>query len=312
MSKEFEQNPEIKTLANILAGAFVQRKDLYPRQLDDGSYVCVRQPLQERHLLAHLTGEMTLGSYCLDQDSKTQFIVLDADDEGQLARLGHIIGDLAQASVPSYLETSRRGGHLWLFFEQPLAGREARAFGLGLFKSYDVTGIELYPKQDRLAEGPGSLIRLPFGVHRKSGLRYGFLAIDGKPLADSLADQIRLLAAPRCVPEAAVAAYTAIGVVTLPKQVIRPSAAVGETLSEQIKSSVSVLDFVSQYVALSPSGRGRCPFHDDQHASFSVNAQKNYWYCFAGCGGGSIIDFWMKWKGADFTRSVRELAKMLL
>lgn len=303
MNKEFEQNPETQILAHILAGAFIQRKDLYPRQLDDGSYVCVHQPLQERHLLAHLSGELTLGTYCLDQDSQARFIVFDADDEGQLARLLSMVGDFAKTNVPSYLETSRRGGHLWLFFEQPLAGQQARAFGLGLLKAYDATDIELYPKQDRLAEGPGSLIRLPFGVHRKSGLRYGFVTVDGKPLADSLAEQIRLFAAPRSVPEAATAAS--------PKSTIRRSAE-EEMLSEQIKSSLTVLDFVSQYVELSPSGRGHCPFHDDQHASFSVNVEKNYWHCFAGCGGGSLIDFWMKYKNADFKQAVRELSGMLL
>lgn len=312
MSKEFEQNPETQILANILAGAFVQRRDLYPRQLEDGSYVCIRKPLLERHLLRHLTGELTLGTYCLDPDSRTRFVVLDADDEHQLARLERIVGDFGQAGVPSYLETSRRGGHLWLFFEQSVPGHEARSFGLGLLNSYDATGIELYPKQDRLNGGPGSLIRLPFGVHRKSGLRYGFLSRDGQPLAASLAAQIHALAAPQTVPQAAFARYAASGETTAPKRVVRPSVGAGETLSEQIKSSMTVLDFVSQYVELSPSGRGRCPFHDDQRASFSVNAEKNYWHCFAGCGGGSIIDFWMKWKRMDFPQTVHDLAGMLL
>lgn len=161
------------------------------------------------------------------------------------------------------------------------------------------------------------MIRLPFGVHRKSGLRYGFLAVDGKPLANSLAEQIRLLAAPRCVPEAALGAFMAIGEAALPKQPLRPAVAPGETLSAQIKSSVPVLDFVGQYVTLSSNGRGCCPFHDDQHASFSVNAEKNYWHCFAGCGGGSIIDFWMKWRrkqniDASFHATIKELTKMLL
>jgi DNA primase len=55
-----------------------------------------------------------------------------------------------------------------------------------------------------------------------------------------------------------------------------------------------------------------CPFHNDQHPSLGVNAEKNYWYCFAGCGGGSVIDFWMKWRGCDFKTAVTELAGMVL
>lgn len=27
---------------------------------------------------------------------------------------------------------------------------------------------------------------------------------------------------------------------------------------------------------------------------------ENYWSCFAGCGGGTIIDFWMRWSALDF------------
>ena len=59
-------------------------------------------------------------------------------------------------------------------------------------------------------------------------------------------------------------------------------------------------------------GAGLCPFHEDQHMSFSVNAERNYWHCFSGCGGGSIIDFWMKWQDCDFKTAVKELAVMLL
>ena len=29
----------------------------------------------------------------------------------------------------------------------------------------------------------------------------------------------------------------------------------------------------------------------DLHPSFGVNTEGNYWHCFAGCGGGSVIDF---------------------
>jgi len=312
MNKEIEQHPKTEVFTNMLAGAFVQRTDLYSRQLEDGSYVCIHKPLQDGHLLRHLKGEITLGTYCLDQESKTRFVVVDADNDLQLARLAEIAQNLAERAVPAYLEGSRRGGHLWLFFEQPVPGQEARAFGRGLLKSYSLTGIELYPKQDRLADGPGSLIRLPFGVHRKNGLRYGFISLDGQPLAATLADQIRLLSAPQTVPRATVERFASIGQMSTPKPPLITGAAFGEKLSDQVKSSVSVLTFVSHYVELSPSGRGRCPFHDDQHASFSVNVEKNYWHCFAGCGGGSIIDFWMKWKGTDFTQTVRELATMLL
>ena len=91
----------------------------------------------------------------------------------------------------------------------------------------------------------------------------------------------------------------------------------GGPISERIKNRISVYDFVSQYVELDPRGKGNCPFHDDQVKSFQVSHEGNFWHCYADCGGGSIIDFWMKWrethnKKGDFKSTVRDLAKTLL
>lgn len=80
-------------------------------------------------------------------------------------------------------------------------------------------------------------------------------------------------------------------------------------------SAVTVLEFVSQFVDLKPTGSGALglyPFHDDHHANFGVNDKGNYWHCFAGCGGGSVIDFWMKWQKCEFRAAIGELARMLL
>jgi DNA primase len=42
-----------------------------------------------------------------------------------------------------------------------------------------------------------------------------------------------------------------------------------------------------------------------------VSDEGNYWHCFAGCSGGSVIDFWIKWRRCDFKTAVKELAKMM-
>jgi len=97
--------------------------------------------------------------------------------------------------------------------------------------------------------------------------------------------------------------------------VTEPTEELAGTVSERIKASVTVLEFVSQYVDLKPTASGAiglCPFHDDHHPSFGVNDEGNYWHCFAGCGGGSVIDFWMMWRECDFTAAIRELAEMVL
>ena len=50
------------------------------------------------------------------------------------------------------------------------------------------------------------------------------------------------------------------------------------------------------HYGLTPVGSGdqakvRCPFHDDQRPSCSVNLVKGLWHCFAGCGAGNVLDF---------------------
>ncbi len=101
---------------------------------------------------------------------------------------------------------------------------------------------------------------------------------------------------------------------SLPKPSLKPDGRL--PLSEQIKQAISVHDFVQHYVELDARGRGKCPFHDDQHQSFGVNMEHNFWNCFV-CGGGSIIDFMLRWRekrgdSPDFKDTLAELARMLL
>ena len=310
---------ELFRFAEELAKRFVQRWDLHARQLEDGRYLCIHKPLKQEHLFAHLRGEITLGAYILSKNNLARFIVIDADDPQGFDRLAHLAVSIAKDQVPSYLEGSRRGGHLWIFFSKAVRSRDARLFGIAVLAEHKVKGIELFPKQDKLVSGSGSLIRMPFGIHKLSGERYGFYYPDGSPIAPTLGEQIHMLSAPQTVPDAAFESSKAY------ESSKRSSASQNrfgestDTLSERIKASVTVLEFVSQYVDLKPTGSGaigRCPFHEDQRPSFGVNDRDNYWHCFAGCGGGSLIDFWSKMrqkKGLDpsFITTITDLAKIL-
>ncbi len=77
----------LNDLIQALFNTFIQRRDLYARQLDNGSYVCVQKPLLPKHVAVHIQGKMTLGVYVLDKTSQTRFIVFDADDDTQLEQL---------------------------------------------------------------------------------------------------------------------------------------------------------------------------------------------------------------------------------
>ena len=108
---------ELATAIESLRQTFIQRWDRYARQLEDGSYVAIQKPLRVHHLEAHLKGELTLGAYVLDEKSQGRYLVLDADDAPDRRWLQALATVLAEWETPSYMERSRRGAHLWLFFD---------------------------------------------------------------------------------------------------------------------------------------------------------------------------------------------------
>ena len=55
----------------------------------------------------------------------------------------------------------------------------------------------------------------------------------------------------------------------------------------------------------------RCPFHDDKHASLSINMLEGVWNCHAGCGQGGLIDFEMKANGCDPEEAKTNIAKIV-
>ncbi len=125
MHKEMDLvNVELEQLAPGVMNTFLQRRDLYAKQLDNGSYICIKKPLTQKHVIAHLSGDLTLGAYVLDQESRAKYIVFDADDPAQFQTLTSMHSTLEGESIPAYLEASRRGGHLWIFFSQPVPGKD--------------------------------------------------------------------------------------------------------------------------------------------------------------------------------------------
>jgi len=71
---------------------------------------------------------------------------------------------------------------------------------------------------------------------------------------------------------------------------------------------------VSRYVQLTPkSGRywGLCPFHGEKTASFSVNPQRQMYYCFGCHAGGSAINFVMEMEHLEFKDAVKLLAEQV-
>ena len=297
-----QENHELYITAESLAKTFVNRQDCFAVQSDGGQYYSVKDPLTVNHIMRHLKGELALGVYILGLDGKAKFSVIDADDDESLEKLAKVQESLP---IPSYLESSRRGGHLWFFFEEPVEGKIAKNFGLEIAKRFLVEA-EVFPKQAE-SQGPGSCIRLPFGIHKKTGERYPFIGLGG------WRSQLDAITNPTKIPIADLMKYQYKEPErkrTFPTSGDIPVSA-DLPLWEKVKTQITVKEMVEQYVDLNAKGTGKCPFHDDVHASFSVNDKENYWNCFAGCGSGSVIDFWMKLNSLDFKEAVNDLSEKL-
>ena len=303
-----EQNPEVLP---AFTDTFIARQDTYSLQLPDGSYSRAHKnnpdgsttnfPFNSPLLERHLKGDLTLGAYILDAKSITTKIVFDDDSEKGLEGLHNLEIDLQGQGIPSYLEQSRRGGHLWVF-TPPLLGRDARRVGKYLLTQMELTtkDIEIYPKQDFLhGDHVGSLVRLPFGKHLKTGKVYGFIDLEGHDLAERRRDQLVIVSNPQRVSQEVIDGILSIAPESKKvfeidrKRLKRYSADMPPDV--KIKRAVSPIDYISQYVELDHTGRGLCPFHDDHRQSLKV--YDDGWHCFAGCEGNTIIDFYLKIRG---------------
>lgn len=82
-------------------------------------------------------------------------------------------------------------------------------------------------------------------------------------------------------------------------------------LKDKIRSSVSIVEVISQYVQLRKSGRsykGLCPFHQEDTPSFNVNPQEGLYHCFGCKAGGDIFTFVMQMEGLTFSEALEQLA----
>ncbi|EPR13963.1 DNA primase [Ruminiclostridium papyrosolvens] len=84
-----------------------------------------------------------------------------------------------------------------------------------------------------------------------------------------------------------------------------------DDLIEEIRVSNDIVDVISEYVKLEKKGKnffGKCPFHNEKTASFSVEPVKQIFHCF-GCGkGGNVIHFIMSIENLEFPDALRLLA----
>lgn len=194
---------------------FQGREGTYARQwmspTGESGYTPVREPFTLSVAKNHLIGNLTVGLYQLRIDNTLLFIAFDLDIPKSM--LTQVISDkrkwdsavtmvhkaacaiantCASLEIPAYIEDSgHKGRHVWIFLDDPVPAKTAK--NLARFILSKTEGIptqiqvEVFPKQTFVKEdGLGNLIKIPLGIHKKTGRRSLFLDGDGKPFPRQL------------------------------------------------------------------------------------------------------------------------------
>lgn len=81
---------------------------------------------------------------------------------------------------------------------------------------------------------------------------------------------------------------------------------------EEVQQRVDIVDVISEHIVLRKRGKdflGLCPFHNEKTPSFSVNQDKQLYYCFGCSAGGNAYKFLMEIGKQSFAEVVLDLAR---
>jgi DNA primase len=85
-----------------------------------------------------------------------------------------------------------------------------------------------------------------------------------------------------------------------------------QTFIDDLRLQANILQVVQEYVPLKRAGtkyKGLCPFHSEKTPSFTVDAEKGFFYCFGCHAGGDVFKFLELHEKVGFQDAVRTLAQ---
>lgn len=186
----------------IFQERFQGREGVYARQWVDPNgatgYSPVREPLSLKAIKMHFQGSHTLGIYPLRMDNTVFFAAFDLDLSPTVLKSsapGSVGWTEAVEEMEKYADllegragqmgltlhradSGYKGVHLWALFAEPVPARQARQMCKVIAHGIMVppaVRYEIFPKQSALpSDGLGNLIKVPLGLHRKTGRRVWF------------------------------------------------------------------------------------------------------------------------------------------
>ena len=164
------------------------------------AFVPPSEDIIEKHLRGGDTrsGDFVAGVYPLLQDETCWFLAVDFDKDSWADDARALLSTCHAKGIAAALERSRsgNGGHVWIFFSEPVPARTARQMGSALitetmetrpeigFSSYD----RFFPSQDTMPLGGfGNLISLPLQRKAREAGNSVFVDYDLRPYDDQWA-----------------------------------------------------------------------------------------------------------------------------
>ena len=164
------------------------------------AFIPPSEDIIEKHLRGGDTrsGDFVAGVYPLLQDETCWFLAVDFDKDSCADDARALLSTCHAKGIAAALERSRsgNGGHVWIFFSEPVPARTARQMGSSLiteaietrpeigFTSYD----RFFPSQDTMPLGGfGNLIALPLQRKAREVGNSVFIGNDLRPYDDQWA-----------------------------------------------------------------------------------------------------------------------------
>lgn len=155
-------------------------------------------PLIDKVIFEHLAGKHIVGVYPLQVDETCWFLAADFDKNTWQEDVAAVLETCREMGVPAALERSRsgNGGHIWIFFDQPVPAALARKLGFAILtrtmERRHLIGLDSYdrffPNQDTMPKGGfGNLIALPLQLNSRAKGNSLFLDRNFQPYKDQWA-----------------------------------------------------------------------------------------------------------------------------
>ena len=182
---------------------FIGREDTYAVEvlMPDGRrmFENTLQPISEKEIQKHLKGDCTIATYVQRNNGTVKYIVFDVDISKKiLLKLGRdevlfqeymkkagkialqIQAVIRKMGMESYIENSGyRGYHVWLFLNGWIRTQYANMFQEAVIRQLNLENdinVECFPNRSKVKDGKmGQLIKIPWGIHSRTGRRTQFL-----------------------------------------------------------------------------------------------------------------------------------------